>query len=135
MCIDFINELYVSIQGFPGCLRDNHALNKIILVLLKDERISRACSDDNDACCFFFKKRLFRWIIENKITQVRNQLIKNLNIFLQVLLHHSKCFFFWDIFARWPHLGNGEGMKVYYVEGLKESLVYHGRIVCKNTPT
>ena len=71
----------MSIQGFPGCLRDNHALNKIILVLLKGERISRACSDDNDAWFFFFK-RLFRGIIENKITQVRNQLIKNLNIFL-----------------------------------------------------
>ena len=39
----------MSIQGFPGCLRDNHTLNKIILVSLKGARISRACSDDNNA--------------------------------------------------------------------------------------
>ena len=38
----------MSIQGFPGCLRDNHTLNKIILVSLKGVRISRACSDDNN---------------------------------------------------------------------------------------
>ena len=54
MFIDVINELYASIQGFPGCLRGNHTLNKIILVSLKGERISRACSDDNDA--WFLKK-------------------------------------------------------------------------------
>ena len=41
LLISLMSLINVFIQGFPGSLRDNHTLNKIILVSLKGARINK----------------------------------------------------------------------------------------------